>query len=188
MNSAFRILLTGLALSAAAIAPALAQKGPGAPASGGSGLSDIGPAAINAEQAAAYDNGEALFNLAFDYEEAGDFVTAARLYEAATSYGHITAPTNHGYLHANGGVNFPVNDVEALRLFRLGWERGDMMAANNIGVFYDYGRGGLTQDRNAAIEWYRIAANQTEYPEAAELAQQNLSDILGESATPSPKG
>jgi hypothetical protein len=52
------------------------------------------------------------------------------------------------------------DDVEAARLFRLAAVQGNAQGQNNLDVMYESGRGGLTRDLEAAISWYRLAAQQ----------------------------
>ena len=37
-------------------------------------------------------------------------------------------------------------------------EAGEATAMCNLGVYYAYGKGGLTKDETKAVEWYRKAA------------------------------
>ena len=46
---------------------------------------------------------------------------------------------------------------KGFELYMLGWERGDALAAANIGYCYEVGQG-VRKNRKKAIEYYRAAA------------------------------
>ena len=69
----------------------------------------------------------------------------------------------------DGGVGFPENRVEALRLYRMASEQGYAPAQNVLGLYYRDGEIGLKPNADEAVRWYRKAADQ-EYA----LAQYNL--------------
>jgi putative ABC transport system substrate-binding protein len=63
----------------------------------------------------------------------------------------------------------PRDDSEALRLYQRAAEQGNAAARNNLGRFYEFGRGGLTRDDREAARLYKLAADQ-----GHEWAQVNL--------------
>ncbi len=52
------------------------------------------------------------------------------------------------------------NDTEAARLYRLAADQGYARAQDNLGLFYEQGRGGLPKDYAQAARLYRLAADQ----------------------------
>ncbi len=49
--------------------------------------------------------------------------------------------------------------TEAVKWYKLAAEQGDKFAQENLGWFYEYGRG-VEQDKSEAVKWYRLAAEQ----------------------------
>ena len=50
---------------------------------------------------------------------------------------------------------------KGFELYKLGWERGDALAATNIGYCYEVGQG-IRRNRKKAIEYYTYAAEMGE--------------------------
>ena len=51
-----------------------------------------------------------------------------------------------------------VESFKAVELFHKAAEAGNADAMNSLGVCYEYGKGGLTEDEAKAVEWYQKAA------------------------------
>jgi hypothetical protein len=47
-----------------------------------------------------------------------------------------------------------------VRLSKLAANQGDAAAQNNLGFFYEHGRGGLPKDDGEAARLYKLAADQ----------------------------
>jgi TPR repeat protein/HJR/Mrr/RecB family endonuclease len=52
------------------------------------------------------------------------------------------------------------DEREAMRLYKVAADHGDATAQNNLGVFYEKGRGGLSKDDQEAARLYKLAAEQ----------------------------
>jgi TPR repeat protein len=52
------------------------------------------------------------------------------------------------------------DDRKAARLYKLAADQGIAAAQYNLGVFYKYGRGGLSQNDREAARLYKLAAAQ----------------------------
>jgi TPR repeat protein len=72
--------------------------------------------------------------------------------------GNARALTLLGDAHALG-IGMPVNEAEAVRLYRRAAELGEARAQNNLGYMYGAGRG-IGRDDVQAIAWRRRAADQ----------------------------
>ena len=48
---------------------------------------------------------------------------------------------------------------------------GNATAMCNLGIYYEYGEGGLTKDEAKAVEWYRKAAEGGNYGAAVRLQE-----------------
>ena len=72
---------------------------------------------------------------------------------------------------------FLKNDAEAVRLYRLAAEQGDLPAQSNLGLMYSNGDG-VPQNNVRAYVWFSIAAAQ-----GNETARTNR-DIISERLTP----
>lgn len=52
------------------------------------------------------------------------------------------------------------NFTETLRFYRLATDAGHLGALKTIGYYCEYGIGGVKEDKNEAIKWYRLVAEQ----------------------------
>ena len=71
--------------------------------------------------------------------------------------------TYHTYLKAlqSPHLHLEAYDFSLLApilMYRRAAEMGDLDAMRNLGVYYEYGKGGLTKDEAKAVEWYKKAA------------------------------
>ena len=71
--------------------------------------------------------------------------------------------TYHTYLKAlqSPHLHLEAYDFSLLApilMYRRAAEMGDLEAMRNLGVYYEYGKGGLTKDETKAVEWYQKAA------------------------------
>ena len=71
--------------------------------------------------------------------------------------------TYHTYLKAlqSPHLHLEAYDFSLLApilMYRRAAEMGDLDAMRNLGVYYEYGKGGLTKDETKAVEWYQKAA------------------------------
>ena len=57
------------------------------------------------------------------------------------------------------GQGVPRDYKEAVRLYRLSAEQGDVSAQFNLGLMYANGTG-VSQDYKEAVKWYRLSADQ----------------------------
>jgi len=64
------------------------------------------------------------------------------------------------------------NPIELYGKSKLAAEQGYALAQNNLGVFYENGRGGLAKDEREAARLFRLSAEQ-----GNELAKQNLARL-----------
>jgi len=88
----------------------------------------------------------------------GDYVSAARLWQALADRGDARAQYNLGFLHANGqGVGKDLG--RAVEWYTRAAEQGFAAAQFNLGVLYSNDEG-LSPDFAAALKWYRAAAGQ----------------------------
>lgn len=101
---------------------------------------------------------------------------AAEWFERAAEQGHPESLRMLAYLCSTGrGV--PRDDVRAAGLYHQAAERGDIFAQYNVALMFARGWGGLPQDIDQAIDWYRKAADrglrESLWPLAEALAERN---------------
>ena len=58
------------------------------------------------------------------------------------------------------GADFSKDDREAARLYKLSADQGNSFAQNNLGNFYQEGRGDLPKDDAEAVRYYKLASDQ----------------------------
>ena len=75
-------------------------------------------------------------------------------YRCGANLGNATAQFELARYYDEGTQNY----FEAVHWYRLTAEQGNNKAMCNLGVCYEYGKGGLTKDEVKAVEWYRKAA------------------------------
>ena len=63
-------------------------------------------------------------------------------------------------MYENGLGGLEKDEVEAVRLYRLGADQGDAQAQSNLGFMYRNGLGGLEKDDAEAVRLYRLSAYQ----------------------------
>lgn len=84
---------------------------------------------------------------------------AVSLLTSAAEAGYPSAFGVLGYLYEMGyGVQQSYN--EAIKLYRLGAEKGAATAKRNLGLCYEYGRGGVEASSSEARRWYEAAGAQ----------------------------
>lgn len=76
----------------------------------------------------------------------------------AAEAGHIKAMQSLARRYETGAL-LPKNESEALRWYRRAAEMGDSSSTINVGLFYDFGKGGVSQNRQEALAWFRKAAD-----------------------------
>lgn len=119
---------------------------------------DYAQAAQWIRKAAEQDNATAEFALGALYHEGDgvpkDEAAAVRWLEKAARQGVAPAQLTLAKLHEDNG-----NYAEALKWYRLLASRGDADSQNDVGHFYETGRG-VAQNYAEAAKWYRLAADQ----------------------------
>lgn len=87
-----------------------------------------------------------------------DLAEAGRWWAKADQAGSIWAPWGLGLLYRDGLGGFPKDYAQALRQFRTGVERGDMIYSGaGLGALYENGEG-VAQDFVQAYKWYLLSA------------------------------
>ncbi len=102
--------------------------------------------------AAAGDDTRALTLAGIAAYNRGDYVTAFQRLKSAADMGDSDAEVNLGYMYARGQT-VPVNQAEAMRLYRLSAAKGNGEGMNAIAYKYTYGTG-VPIDLKAAVFWY----------------------------------
>lgn len=113
--------------------------------------------------AAASGNRDAQYRLGMAYANGDgvglDFRTAAEWMEKAARQGLTEAQRTLAWLHANGyGVD--QSDADARRWFTVAAEAGDATAQCAVAAMHQFGRYDAEKDPEAAVYWYRRAAEQ----------------------------
>lgn len=90
---------------------------------------------------------------------AKDEVEAIKWYRKAAELGHVAAQNNLGVKY-KAGQGVVKDEVEAVKLFRKAADAGLAQAQFNLAGMYEEGRGGLAQDLEEAVVWFRRAADQ----------------------------
>lgn len=120
-----------------------------------------------------YVPSEELLN-AIDAYERGDFVSAARLAEAAAGLGDSGAQQFLGGLYAYGrGV--VVDPAAAAKWYGLAADQGWSEAMNNLGKAYESGLG-VRRDPVEALKWYLLASARATEDET--MVTQNMNNLL----------
>ena len=102
---------------------------------------------------------EALFVQSEQAWRAREPEKAAVLLRKAADLGYSAAQTALGVYYAYGhGVKR--DDAEAVRLYGLAAQQGDMIATWRLGTMHEAGRGGLPRDLEQAARLYRTAADE----------------------------
>ncbi len=99
-----------------------------------------------------------------------DAVCAKRWLEPAAVQGRVGAMSLLAWLHARDGTEAAL--LQAVKLYRSAAEAGDLAAQNNLGEFYETGRG-VPRQPEQALDWYRRSAEKDFAP-----AQFNLARLL----------
>jgi TPR repeat protein len=79
---------------------------------------------------------------------------AKKWYSLSAAHGFDSAQLNLGILLAN---DTNPDFKEALRLYRLAAQQGNVNAAYNLGLYYELGRG-VRKNRQTSFKWYLLAA------------------------------
>ena len=88
----------------------------------------------------------------------GDYLEAARLWQALADQGHTRALVDLGFLYANGhGVER--DEAKAVALYRRAADLGLALAQFNLGYMYVHGQG-VERDPDRGLAWYRRAGAQ----------------------------
>jgi len=99
-----------------------------------------------------------------------DAACAKMWLEPAAGQGRVGAMSLLAWLHAREGTEAAL--VQAAKLYRAAAEAGDLAAQNNLGEFYETGRG-VPREPAQALDWYRRSAEHGFAP-----AQFNLARLL----------
>jgi hypothetical protein len=99
-----------------------------------------------------------------------DAACAKRWLEPAAGQGRVGAMSLLAWLHAREGTEAAL--LQAAKLYRTAAEAGDLAAQNNLGEFYETGRG-VPRQPVQALDWYRRSAEKGFAP-----AQFNLARLL----------
>lgn len=86
-----------------------------------------------------------------------DPAVAVQWYRRAAEQNHANAQTHMGYAFANG-IGVKKDDAQAVDWYRRAIANGEPYAMNNMALMYEAGRGGLSKDRDKALELWRRAA------------------------------
>ena len=105
-------------------------------------------------RAAELGDPEGMYNLGNIYKDGKGEVTKDEE-EAIVWYRKAVEAGDGKSAKALGGIYYEDKDEIAIEWYRKGAELGDSCCMNNLGVAYEYGKGGLTKDGAKAIEWYR---------------------------------
>lgn len=112
---------------------------------------------------------EQLFSRALQSTKVNDFVSAAAYYQQAAELGHSGAQNNLGNLYKTGrGVDR--NPQEAVRLFTLSAQQGEVFGMRNLASCYLDGVG-IEANFELAVKWLETAAEQNDNLAYAELAK-----------------
>ena len=90
-----------------------------------------------------------------DYYKAGDYASAAPIFQRAAGEGSPEAMRYLASLYERGRGGLAKDDREAARWYRKGADAGDGLAMAKLGVFYLRGTGGLTKNEAEALRWFR---------------------------------
>src|ERR1035437_6449048 len=88
----------------------------------------------------------------------GDYQTARRLYQGMADRGNTSAMLPLAVMCAKGQGG-PVDNVEAVKWFRVLADGGNREGQYGMGLSYDTGSG-IAQDYKEALRWYRKSAEQ----------------------------
>ncbi len=126
----------------------------------------VAPAAVTSS--AQTEPGQSQFFEAIAAVRRNDFESAAALLRQSNDLGYVPAATTLGYLYSIGkGV--AKDEIEAIRLYRIGVDRGNALAEANLGFMYQTGRGGLSQNYEEAVRLYKLSAEQNNHQGQANL-------------------
>lgn len=99
---------------------------------------DYSKAVSYLEKAALKEDNNAEYHLGVCYEHGlgveRNLVMAGQMYKAAASHGNVAAQYNVGVFYQYGLGDFPVNNQEALRHYRMAAEAGDQDALHNYSL------------------------------------------------------
>lgn len=85
--------------------------------------------------------------------EGTDPAAAAAATLPLAEVGNLRAVALAGFLH-DQGIGLPKDEAKALALYRQAAEAGFPQAMFNVGIYHEFGYGGLDPDPAAAREWY----------------------------------
>ncbi len=108
-----------------------------------------------------------LFEMAWWYDNKGNYVEALRLYRKAAVQGHALAQNSIGLMYFTGKGVSP-DAKQAVYWLQKAAEQGPSDAQNNLGAMYSIGNG-VSRDAKQAVHWYQKAAKQ-----GLAVAQLNL--------------
>lgn len=121
----------------------------------------------NIPQQSTQNDAVAQFQMGFNYEQANNFVEAAKCYRKAADQGELNAMNNLGLYYFTGkGVT--QNMPEGVKWYQKAAEKGNALAQSSLGICYFNGHG-IAQNIQEAAKWYRKAADQ-----GMSVAQVNL--------------
>jgi len=94
----------------------------------------------------------------YEAHQRGDFATAMREWKPMAEPGDSIAQYTLGVMYSKGqGVT--LDEVEAVKWFRLAAEQSDPDAQNSPGLMYSQGKGAI-EDNLQAYAWWSLAADQ----------------------------
>jgi TPR repeat protein/ABC-type uncharacterized transport system substrate-binding protein len=118
-------------------------------------------AACEAAAAVAPNDPRIMFQLGRSHVATKAYESARVQISRASDLGYAVAQANLGVFYAAGLGGLAKDDREALRLFKLAASQGDPFGNNNLGFFYEIGRG-LPKDDAEAARFYKLAADNGE--------------------------
>jgi TPR repeat protein len=114
-----------------------------------------GAAAASAAPAATPATPEEDFAAADNADKGDDMITSAKLYKRAADGGHLEAQVRFAH------ILFQSSETKgALEYFRKAADKGYAGGQHGMGLMYEGGQGGLTQDFAEARKWHVMAAQQ----------------------------
>ncbi len=138
----------------------------------------------------------------YNKDIAPDYDLMLNCFEIAAQEGYGAAFGRLGYIYSEG-IGVPKDDVKAVEWWTKGVKESDSTSASNMGWASQYGKGGVRQDYEAALDYYAMAIYFTYYDgnttteeyarnaiedmvtegkvtrEQADAALQKISDLLG---------
>lgn len=108
---------------------------------------------------------EALFRIAYDAAEAGNFEHARRCYESGAALCDATCLQALGYMY-DVGEGVAVDKALAMKLYRKAWKHGSHAAASNIAILYREMGNNRTMFR-----WYQRVAHAGDGSAQLEMAK-----------------